>query len=618
MLQLPAAEVLLREADSIDLQWSATTLDQNMMPTQISFTNDCATKTGGDLQLRLTLGTLTVTFDGTIFNSIDFPGEIHVLWTTNDQSRGRSFEGHDVTYTGGEFTTVVAEATGTIQSCNESRALRLTLATVASRPRHLRIDTDVTQPGGHPTILAQYLTDMTVAGNVSFTPRSAHFATLELPTVVCQNIGDSELAGFVELDAPALDDVSISFSASLDGGPALTVDPSVAVLHAGESSATFRIELPPDVYGRVVLVATSGAEVRVADCDIVHLDADLQNIDPSDVFSTIKHWRGWLKNGFCVSHSVNYQVAAIHWWEWPEFNLDQGLGRGQAVSRVQAPSIRALNSYGAVGGSVSGLPAVYGVRTASWITVAFEAGEVIALSDTGWIGMRLFHGAAAVGRLTPDDGLVEQRFVAECEPTDINGRGDIVGYRFARGRLHGVIDRGGQERVSRDVVWNAINDDGLAAGIHRDASGATAAVVMTDGRPERIDEEPGGALFVNSRGMVAGFVVDGAGVRHPAVWFPNGERALLDDGRPNWSGVATAVNDQGRVVGTMSSQEERGRTRAFDFTLHEGLADLEPRLRGGYITRIAAATGITQSGLVFVDAYVGGLRAAAVLKSVSG
>ena len=614
MLQVPGVQILLGQADAFDLVWSATTLDQNMMPVQLVETNACSVKATGAVQLRLMLGTLTVTFDGQVFEAdpTQFPGQIHVRWRTNDQSPGRTFGGHTVTYTGGEFTTVVTEAAGAIQSCGEDRVLRFELETVPSRARALRIDTDVSQ-SGHQIILVQHLTDITVSGKVSFTPRDTHLTGITIPSTLCQTYEDSSLPGVVSLATTALEDVPVNLSATLDTNTALTVNPPLAIVGTAKSSTTFSVDLPAGTAGRVVVIATSGAEQVVATCEIAQIDADLAGIEPSNLPSTATQWSKWMKHGYCVSHSPYYEFAVIPWFEWVEIGpLEEVSGRPEVITSM--PRVLALNGYGYAAGSVQGLPAVWSVQTNSWHAISAEAGEVAAISDGGWIGVNLANGNAELGRLT-DDGISERVTVKECVLTSVNGRGDAVGYRYSDGCLHGIFFAEGREVLEPNVVWKAVGDDGQAVGVRRNSEGTNSPVAMVDGELCPLGTKPGGALAVNGKGMAVGFVEHEDG-RHPAAWFPDGDIVVLDDGCAGWSGRANAVNQHGRVVGTMERQDGTTPAEGFDFTTEGALGRIGTRLVDPGFARIASANMITDSGLVLVEAYFGRAKGAAVLKAV--
>ncbi len=126
-----------------------------------------------------------------------------------------------------------------------------------------------------------------------------------------------------------------------------------------------------------------------------------------------------------------------------------------------------------------------------------------------------------------------------------------------------IANGGGRVRQTSDSTWTAYVSEALPPGRHRvtigafDAGGEVASVAATF--ESRIDTvlynlvplpTLGGtfaqAIDINQRGIVSGTALDTAGVLRPVTWT-NGQAAALPDGG---TGIATALNDAGVVVGT--------------------------------------------------------------------
>jgi probable HAF family extracellular repeat protein len=84
-----------------------------------------------------------------------------------------------------------------------------------------------------------------------------------------------------------------------------------------------------------------------------------------------------------------------------------------------------------------------------------------------------------------------------------------------------------------------------------------------------------GAAAINERSQIAGWRSDGAtsGLEvRPVMWTPEGWIVDLDPS--GWVGDATAINDNGQVVGSRGPDSIRGAFHAFSWTQEGGIVDL--------------------------------------------
>jgi probable HAF family extracellular repeat protein len=206
--------------------------------------------------------------------------------------------------------------------------------------------------------------------------------------------------------------------------------------------------------------------------------------------------------------------------------------------------------------------------------------------------------AAAPSQAQPDRGVVVDLGVDECA-RDVNGLGVVVTdthvYRQGRTRpLPGGLDSAarlndhGQIAGSADGVaalWDGravvpigvagpadtysyvtgLNDRGDVVGTSGSLGGGTTAFVWSAGVVRALPDlgSDAGASGINDAGQVVGYVWDGTGTQHAALWQPDGTLALLGAlGDGGGHSLATAVDDGGDAVGYSYASSGGGTVRA--------------------------------------------------------
>jgi len=152
-------------------------------------------------------------------------------------------------------------------------------------------------------------------------------------------------------------------------------------------------------------------------------------------------------------------------------------------------------------------------------------------------------------------------------PTDINNRGDIVGYYTdANGGVHGfvrwrsgnftIIDDPGSTSSPPATITQAINDWGTVVGFSYDSNGNSHGFVHDVGGAF-IPFEPAGAVasqgyHINNLGEVGGDWSDATGITHGMLRRLEGNLVTFDapDALTTFGGLGQALSLEGKFVGT--------------------------------------------------------------------
>lgn len=149
-------------------------------------------------------------------------------------------------------------------------------------------------------------------------------------------------------------------------------------------------------------------------------------------------------------------------------------------------------------------------------------------------------------------------------PLAINGSGVITGYFRDSARVYHCFIRDWEgafttvdPNSSHSTSCNAINDSGEIAGSFGDGTAAHGFVRSADGTIKTFDAlgsaQSTVAQSINSKGVIAGHVIDSAGVEHGFVRTANGTITVFDvpdfGSGPTKTTAANAVNDKGEIAG---------------------------------------------------------------------
>lgn len=189
----------------------------------------------------------------------------------------------------------------------------------------------------------------------------------------------------------------------------------------------------------------------------------------------------------------------------------------------------------------------------------------------------------------------------------INGAGTIVGYTGSPTVTTGFAyaQDGAMTLLSKptgsSTQANAINDNGLIAGITIKTNGSTRATLWNGGTRTELSDMAGGvdysfAAGLNNAGVVVGSS-GGADGGHAVYWTADGQMVDLGDlPGGNVAGLAYAINEAGDIVGvgTIAGDENRAVLwRAGQMMDLNSLAEVQAE---GWVLR--QALGINESGQI--------------------
>ena len=179
------------------------------------------------------------------------------------------------------------------------------------------------------------------------------------------------------------------------------------------------------------------------------------------------------------------------------------------------------------------------------------------------------------------------------EATDINERGQIVGYRltFASGAFHAFLWQDGvMTDLSGIFAAGGINNRGQIVG-----SSGGRAVLWQDGEITDLGTLGGAfssAFAINDRGQIVGESSTDSGATHVFLWQDGG---MIDLGTlGGHSSVARAINNRGQVVG--ESNTALGETHPFLW--QDGVMIDLGSLHGGFSSRTQGPRTINDRGQV--------------------